>query len=281
MSWRPHARVLSTSWHRYNTFVYLEKEGVPQQTGRFCPPLRPSKATGIPSGQQLLAIAAGTSVDQAVQEYVAQGGSMSSVVSVRRGLQSMLEPPAPVARFRPSAPDIVLQQWQKDLLEVVNREPKPRAIQWLYGPPACGKTTFTTWLGYSANYDGGLVVFQSCESLRNALNRYTNQALVVFDYPFSFDWHHKADSVGTVLECFSEYGARRESEKYQGRSVQICCHCVVFANVPPIDQVSHRDVHVTEIPPLLAESQASTLVMGPSVLTWCWNCGSLPIAERR
>ena len=58
MSWRPHARVLSTAWHKYNTFVYLEKEGTTQQTGRFAPPLRPQKGgTGIPSGQQLLAIA--------------------------------------------------------------------------------------------------------------------------------------------------------------------------------------------------------------------------------
>ena len=42
MSWRPHARVLATMWHRYNTYLYLEKEGVPQQTGRFCPLLRPN-----------------------------------------------------------------------------------------------------------------------------------------------------------------------------------------------------------------------------------------------
>ena len=33
MSWRPHARVLSTAWHKYNTFVYLEKEGTPNKRG--------------------------------------------------------------------------------------------------------------------------------------------------------------------------------------------------------------------------------------------------------
>ena len=266
MSWRPHARVLSTQWHRYNTYLYLEKEGVPQQSGRFCPPLKPSKAKGIPSGQELLTIATGTSVDLAIQEYVAQGGSMSSVVSVRRGLESMLEPPAPVSRFRPRAPDIVLQRWQVELLEALNKEPSTRTVHWCYGPPACGKTTFTTWLGYPSNYEGGILVFQSCDNLRNALHRYTNQACVVFDYPFAFDWVHKADSVGTVLECFSEYGARRESEKYVGRSVLISCHCVVFANIPPIEQVTHRNVNVVEIPPLLAESQASTMAMGPRFL---------------
>ena len=83
------------------------------------------------------------------------GGSMSSVVSVRRGLQSMLEPPAPVARFRPTPPQIVLTDWERDLLEVLNCEPKPRVIHWLHGPPNCGKTTFTSWLAYPSNYDGG------------------------------------------------------------------------------------------------------------------------------
>ena len=159
MSWRPHARVLSSAWHKYNTYVYLEKEGTPQQTGRFAPPLRPTRGgSGIPTGSELLAIASSASIDQAVQQYVAQGGSMSSMVSVRRGLVTMLEPPPPVARFRPAPPSITLTQWQREVLEVLNSEPKQRVILWCHGPPNCGKTTFGTWLGYPSNYEGG----QSC-----------------------------------------------------------------------------------------------------------------------
>ena len=109
-------------------------------------------------------------------------------------------------------------------------------------------------------------MYQSCDSLRNALNRYTNQALCVFDYTRSFDWFRKADSVGTVLECFSEYGARRESEKYQGRSIQICCHSLVFSNIHPVEQISHRELRVWDCPPLPGDSQASTLEMGPRFL---------------
>ena len=39
-----------------------------------------------------------------------------------------------------------------------------------------GKTTFSTWLGYPSNYEGGVVTFQSRDSIPNAIHRYSQQA---------------------------------------------------------------------------------------------------------
>ena len=96
----------------------------------------------------------------------------------------------------------------------------------------------------------------------NALHRYTQQAVCIFDYPLSFDWARRSESVSNVLECFSEYGSSRQSTKYQGRAVTIRCHCVVFSNVLPIQEVRHRDVVLITVSGA-GDSQASTLVMGP------------------
>ena len=136
---------------------------------------------------------------------------------------------------------------------------------WIQGPPGCGKTTFSTWLGYPSNYEGGVVTFQSSDSVPNALHRYSQQAAALFDYPKTFEWGRKAEAVSGLLECFTEYGSRRESTKYQGRQIVIRCHCVVFANILPIDEVSHRSVVLWEAPSL-EDSQASTLEMGPRYL---------------
>ena len=56
----------------------------------------------------------------------------------------------------------------------------------------------------------------ACDSVTNGFNRYSNQATIIFDYPLSFDWRHKGDSVANFLETFSEYGTSRESTKYMG-----------------------------------------------------------------
>ena len=70
------------------------------QTGRFAPPLRPRGAgTGPATGSELLAIASSSSVEQAVQHFVAQGGSLAQVCNVSRGLRTMMEPPAPQPRL--------------------------------------------------------------------------------------------------------------------------------------------------------------------------------------
>ena len=71
---RPNVRVLRTHWHQWNAFEYLSKEGTPIETGRFMSPVCPRRGSGQSSGSELLAIAAETTVEQAVHQYVAEGG---------------------------------------------------------------------------------------------------------------------------------------------------------------------------------------------------------------
>ena len=101
------------------------------------------------------------------------------------------------------------------------------------------------------------------DSITNCLHRYSIQAVTIFDFPLSSDWRREAESVATLLETFSEYGTQRESTKYHGGTVRTFCHCLVFANVHPFDEVAHRDVVIVEAPPLVSDSQASTVPMGP------------------
>ena len=140
MTWRPHVRVLRTQWHQHNAYNFLEKEGCPMQTGRFVPPLRPrGTGTGPATGSELLAIASSSSVEQAVQHFDAQGGSLAQVCNVSRGLRTMMETPAPQPRFNPVPPDTILRPWQREVLAVFYSEPEPRRLLWIQGPPGVAR----------------------------------------------------------------------------------------------------------------------------------------------
>ena len=120
-----------------------------------------------------------------------------------------------------------------------------------------------------------------CIEMARALQAYRGQALVIWDFPRSYDWSTLSHRVGTVLETFSEFGSWRRSTMYGGERVQLCNHVLVFANVPPIQYVLHRHLDVKYIEECLTDteeggpapeelpgqsmgsSQASTLRMGP------------------
>ena len=187
------------------------------------------------------------------------------MLRVASGLSLNRRPPA--RRFNPSEPKVTLAAWQERVLSLLNEELVRRRIIWVVGPPGSGKTTFSTWLESPYTLCGGeergVLSMGACDSITNCLHRWSIQAVTMFDCPLSFDWRRKAESVATLVEKFSEYGTQRESTKYQGGTVRTRCHCLVFANVHPIDEVAHRDVLIVEAPPLVSDSQASTVPMGP------------------
>ena len=180
-------------------------------------------------------------------------------------------------RFIPPPLSITLRPWQEDLLGKLNSMPKVRRIFWVYGPPKSGKTTFTRYL--EQEYAGGIVNMGECFEMARALQAYRGQALVIWDFPKSFEWGYHSSRVGTVLETFSEFGSFRRSTMYGGERVQLCNHVLVFANVEPIENISHRHIDKYRLEDTLTDteeggpaelpghsvgsSQASTLMMGP------------------
>ena len=260
-SHRPHVRSLTTALHKRNAWEYLHKEGEVQIEKDFREPPPPRPRSGsVASSQDLLEVAAASSIDSALAQYIREGGDLSRVGPVQRGLQVLLAGPERGPRWDPGFPEIQLLPWQTLLLSYLNERPERRRLFWVCGEPNSGKTTFSNWLENPDNYDGGILNLGACDNVVNALHNYRTEAVVCLDYPMSFDWARKSEAVSTVCECFSEFGSNRQSTKYMGRRITICCHLVVFSNRMPIIEVRHRNVVLIETD---TGSEATTIVMEP------------------
>ena len=261
---RPNVRSLVTADHKYNTWIYLHKEGGDVLLSKaFEVPKKPrGKAARVSTSQELLEVASTSSIETALSQYVSEGGDLARVAPVQRGLQVMLAGPPPGPRWEAETPVLELRAWQQLLLDFLNTRPERRRVFWVVGEPGSGKTTFGTWLEDPSNYLGGVLNLGACTSVSNALHNYNNQAVVILDFPRSFRFDVHGDDVGQVCEVFSEFGACRQATKYNGRRVRINCHCLVFSNFYPITQVRHRDVQLIETS---AASEASTLPMAAQI----------------
>ena len=225
----------------------------------------------------MLSTARDNGIPEALQDFIEGGEELQHVSAVRRGLEIMTTNSDPQIRLIPPPLSITLRPWQEKLLGELNSMPKVRRIFWVNGPPSSGKTTFTRFL--EQEYSGGIVNMGECFEMARALQAYRGQALVIWDFPKSFEWGAHRSRVGTVLETFSEFGSFRRSTMYGGERVQLCNHVLVFANVDPIDNVTHRRIEHYRLEEILSDteaggpaelpgqslgsSQASTLAMGP------------------
>ena len=267
-------RTLSTKKYQLNWHEYVSKHSVPCNWGEYEVPLLKQTKTA----QELVTTARDSGIPEALQDFI-EGGGLQHVSAVRRGLEIMTTNGESTVRFVPPPLSLRLRPWQVDLLAKLNSMPKVRRIFWVWGPPKSGKTTFTRYL--EQEYSGGIVNMGECIEMARALQAYRGQALVIWDFPKSFDWGPLSHRVGTVLETFSEFGSWRRSTMYGGERVQLCNHVLVFANVPPIENVTHRHLDDYYIEDCLTDteeggpapeelpgqsvgsSQASTLRMGP------------------
>ena len=155
-SHRPNVRSLVTADHKYNTWVYLHKEGGEVLLGKaFAIPAKPrGRATPVSSSQDLLDVASTSSIETALSQYVAEAGDLARVGPVQRGLQVMLAGPPPGPRWEAETPRLELRAWQQLLLDFLNTRPERRRVFWVVGAPGSGKTTFSTWLEDPTNYEG-------------------------------------------------------------------------------------------------------------------------------
>ena len=148
--------------------------------------------------------------------------------------------PDPSPRWAVDPPNFQFFEWQRRAFELVNSRPVSRRIIWCWGEPNTGKTQFSQYL--VDRLEGGCINFYSCLKSADLLHLYRGQGTVCFDFPRSFDWRSLSQQAACILEMFSEFGTSRTSTKYQGRSIRLQCHCLVLANIPPIDDIRHREV---------------------------------------
>ena len=246
--YRCDVRTLSTKRYQVNWHHYCSKFSEPSHWGDYDVPVLKAAKSSV----DLVATAVNAGIPEALQEFIEGGGALQHVHGVRRGLEIMTASET-TTRFVPPPLSLVLRPWQQYLWTKLNEVPKVRRIFWAWGVPRSGKTTFTRYL--EQEYEGGIVNLGSCVDMPRCLHAYRGQALVIWDFPKSYDWSSNADRTGTVLELFSEFGSFRRSTMYSGERVQLCNHVVVFSNVPPIEQVKHRELDVLYLDEVLDDNE--------------------------
>lgn len=236
----PNIRPMKTQAHAVHWHFYLEKEGRPVQCGVYKVPTMGGRGK---KGVDILKDAQKDGVKVALEKYIEAGGQVEKVPMVQKGLEIMLAPEQKKARWQhvADAQQITLRAWQKDLIAKLKEPPQPRQLFWVSGPPGCGKTTFSNEIKKIFGNDDVLFCGKSV-SYDGLVYMYTQQSVVVFDFPKSYDWAQMAKPAAACIEKFTEFGSMMNTPKYRGKGVQLLGHCVVFANVECIQELMHRDV---------------------------------------
>ena len=71
---------------------------------------------------------------------------------------------------------------------------------------------------------------------------YDEEGVILWDFPKNFDWDNLSMAAASVIEKFSDFGTQLRSLKYKGKTCYARGHVVVFANRPPLPELSHRNV---------------------------------------
>lgn len=240
-SFHPNIKKLKTALHAVHWHFYLEKESTPVVCGTYKMPSLGGKKTKL-TQEAILDTASREGIDAALHRCIKEGDvKLDRITQVEGGLERMLRPAKRPrwAELIKIAQPIILRNWQKEVLAMLNEPPQKRRILWIEGPPECGKTTFSNYI--KTEFKDVLMCGQKCK-LDDILFMYDTHQIVCFDYPLAFPWAEMSKAVGAVLEKMSEFGAEMCSAKYKGKEIQLMCHCLVFSNREPIDEIQHRDV---------------------------------------
>lgn len=133
-------------------------------------------------------------------------------------------------------PEIELYEWQKDLVNILNKEPDNRTVHWVWEPSGCeGKTVFQKWFCFR-NSDT-IVLGGKGSNMKNGIIEYIEKnsdfpKTVFINIPRSETDEDKVfvsyGGIEAVKDMFFYSG------KYKGGMVNgPNPHVMVFANVPP------------------------------------------------
>lgn len=140
-------------------------------------------------------------------------------------------------RFKYKGPDIVLTDWEKDVVEILKKEIKPdtpeyRNIYWIWEPEGGrGKSTFAKWIWH--NMDGVVVTDGKAGDMKHGIAQYVTEnddtpKIVLVDIPRVNEGHFSIAGIESIKNMFFRSG------KYEGMQVSgPRPHVVIMANCEP------------------------------------------------
>jgi len=123
-------------------------------------------------------------------------------------------------------------EWEKDIIELLNKSPDKRSIYWFWEPIGCkGKTTFQKYI--FSNYDECIVLSGKGSDMKNGIVDYLNTnkklpKIILVNVPRSSQGFVSYTGLEEVKDMFFYSG------KYEGGMVcGACPHLLCFANEEP------------------------------------------------
>lgn len=124
-----------------------------------------------------------------------------------------------------------LYVWQKDIIDIITKEPDDRKIYWFWGSGGIGKTSFCKYLTVHHN---AICLSGKGADMRNGIVEYkkTNgdtPELILINIPRSFKYDYISyEGMESVKDMYFYSG------KYEGGMIcGNCPHLIIFANEPP------------------------------------------------
>ena len=242
---RPDVRQLPSHTDAAKWNNYCKKDGDYLDHGelRVGGPARKQKDDLTPVYHQFLEIATEDGVDAAmafaseelVEQYCTRYSALKEAAESKKPRREKYDLPSM------KASDVNLRPWQKAWLpRVMTRDPERRRIDWVWGSPGLGKSWIDDYL--NENHPKGCFNAGNRCCLDNLVYNYDEEGVILWDFPMNFDWDNLSMAAASVIEKFSDFGTQLRSLKYKGKTCYARGHVVVFANRPPLPELSHRDV---------------------------------------
>nr|WAE42585.1 MAG: replication associated protein [Cressdnaviricota sp.] len=125
---------------------------------------------------------------------------------------------------KPEGPTLVLTQWQRALIDVIEAEPDTRAIHWIVDPVGgAGKTTFCKFV--IANFDA--VLFNGGKK-NDILFGYAGQRIVLFNFVRSMEEFVPWEAIESIKDGIY-FSSKYESEMRHYKTPIVVC----FSNFDP------------------------------------------------
>lgn len=138
-------------------------------------------------------------------------------------------------------PDIILTDWQNQVMDIIKSEPVKRRIIWIWSEASkMGKSTFKDYI-YSLYPD---MVLEATKTMSDTLYLYRGHSIIWFD-------NAREDPVDSTmvaqLEKYSD-GGLMTSTKYEPRRLVMKSHIIVTSNKsPPYHRLPERIVEIKAI----------------------------------
>lgn len=151
-----------------------------------------------------------------------------------------------------------LNEWQTEVWNLINEQPKARRIIWIHGCVNSGKSFMFNYIQDNFKYE--LYSAGQSASADNIIYGYDGEGVIAWDLPKNFNFSNQdlVNSLTSVIEKFSDFGQILTSKKYSGKKQRVLGHVLVFSNSPPLEQLQHRDIVIINTTPKIPKYKTVT-----------------------